>query len=46
MGTTLGAVGDNRLRFYQDLHFEYDVHGNVTKRTGATRKPVPRKYWT
>ena len=38
MGTTLGAVGDNRLRFYQDLHFEYDVHGNVTKRTRGNQK--------
>ncbi|NOK07175.1 RHS repeat protein, partial [Myxococcus xanthus] len=34
----LGVVGDNRLRFYQDLHFEYDVHGNVTKRTRGNRK--------
>ncbi|XJC77828.1 hypothetical protein ACHFCA_14370 [Delftia tsuruhatensis] len=36
--TTLGVVGDNRLRFYQDLHFEYDVHGNVTKRTRGNQK--------
>ncbi|WCM87178.1 RHS repeat domain-containing protein [Acidovorax sp. NCPPB 3576] len=34
----LGVVGDNRLRFYQDLHFEYDVHGNVTKRTRGNQK--------
>ncbi|WP_234384324.1 RHS domain-containing protein [Paracidovorax avenae] len=34
----LGVVGDNRLRFYQDLHFEYDIHGNVTKRTRGNRK--------
>ncbi len=34
----LGVVGDNRLRFYQDLHFEYDLHGNVTKRTRGNRK--------
>jgi len=25
-------VPDNRLRFYQDLHFEYDPHGNLTRR--------------
>ncbi|GKT02166.1 hypothetical protein AVKW3434_22275 [Acidovorax sp. SUPP3434] len=31
-------MGDNRLRFYQDLHFEYDVHGNVTKRTRGNQK--------
>ncbi|WP_223275299.1 RHS domain-containing protein [Delftia tsuruhatensis] len=36
--TTLGVVGDNRLRFYQDLHFEYDVNGNVTKRTRGNQK--------
>lgn len=36
--TTLGVVGDNRLRFYQDLHYEYDVHGNVTKRTRGNQK--------
>lgn len=36
--TTLGVVGDNRLRFYQDLHFEYDVHGNVTRRTCGNQK--------
>jgi len=36
--TGLGVVGDNRLRSYQDLHFEYDVHGNVTKRTRGNRK--------
>ncbi|WP_374008412.1 hypothetical protein [Delftia lacustris] len=36
--TTLGVVGDNRLRFYQDLHFEYDVHGNVTRRTRGNQK--------
>ncbi|GKS83116.1 hypothetical protein AVMA1855_03210 [Acidovorax sp. SUPP1855] len=34
----LGVVGDNRLRFYQDLHFEYDVHGNVTKRTRGNQR--------
>ncbi|AVT03669.1 hypothetical protein C8242_14565 [Paracidovorax avenae] len=34
----LGVVGDNRLRFYRDLHFEYDVRGNVTKRTRGNRK--------
>ncbi|GKS83691.1 hypothetical protein AVMA1855_06085 [Acidovorax sp. SUPP1855] len=34
----LGVVGDNRLRFYQDLHFEYDVHGNVIKRTRGNQK--------
>lgn len=34
----LGVVGDNRLRFYQDLHFEYDVHGNVIKRRRGNRK--------
>ncbi|WP_284407511.1 RHS repeat-associated core domain-containing protein, partial [Acidovorax sp. SUPP3434] len=34
----LGVVRDNRLRFYQDLHFEYDVHGNVTKRTRGNRQ--------
>ncbi|GKS88325.1 RHS repeat-associated core domain-containing protein [Acidovorax sp. SUPP2539] len=34
----LGVVGDNRLRFYQDMHFEYDVHGNVTKRTRGNQK--------
>jgi RHS repeat-associated protein len=34
----LGVVGDNRLRFYQDLHYEYDIHGNVTKRTRGNRK--------
>ncbi|WP_227741002.1 RHS domain-containing protein [Delftia tsuruhatensis] len=38
MDTTLSVVGDNRLRFYQDLHFEYDVHGNVTKRTRDNQK--------
>ncbi|MFG0677905.1 hypothetical protein [Delftia sp. WSY_7] len=38
MDTTLGVVGDNRLRFYQDLHFEYDVHGNVTRRTRGNQK--------
>ena len=38
MDTTLGVVGDNRLRFYQDLHFEYDVNGNVTKRTRGNQK--------
>ncbi|MFG0597382.1 hypothetical protein ACF8OH_22420 [Delftia sp. WSY_9] len=38
METTLGVVGDNRLRFYQDLHFEYDVHGNVTRRTRGNQK--------
>jgi RHS repeat-associated protein len=26
-------IRDNRLRFYQDLHFEYDAHGNTTRRT-------------
>ncbi|MDT0137220.1 RHS repeat-associated core domain-containing protein [Acidovorax sp. PRC11] len=31
-------VGDNRLRFYQDLHFEYDVHGNVVRRTRGNRR--------
>ncbi|GKT27071.1 RHS repeat-associated core domain-containing protein [Acidovorax sp. SUPP3334] len=36
--TGLGVVGDNRLRFYQDMHFEYDVHGNVTKRTRGNQK--------
>ncbi|GKS74443.1 DUF6531 domain-containing protein [Acidovorax sp. SUPP950] len=36
--TSLGVVGDNRLRFYQDLHFEYDLHGNVTKRTRGNQK--------
>jgi YD repeat-containing protein len=36
--STLGVVGDNRLRFYQDLHFEYDVHGNVTRRTRGNQK--------
>ncbi|MDA8457041.1 RHS domain-containing protein [Acidovorax sp. GBBC 3334] len=36
--TGLGVVGDNRLRFYQDLHFEYDVHGNVIRRTRGNRK--------
>jgi len=36
--TTLGVVGDNRLRFYQDLHFEYDVHGNVIRRTRGNQK--------
>ncbi|WP_284415750.1 RHS repeat-associated core domain-containing protein, partial [Acidovorax sp. SUPP3334] len=36
--TGLGVVGDNRLRFYQDLHFEYDVHGNVIKRTRGNRQ--------
>ncbi|GKS85647.1 hypothetical protein AVMA1855_15865 [Acidovorax sp. SUPP1855] len=35
---TLGALQDNRLRFYQDLHFEYDVHGNVTKRTRGNQR--------
>nr|WP_313282615.1 hypothetical protein [Delftia tsuruhatensis] len=35
---TLGVVGDNRLRFYQDLHFEYDVHGNVKRRTRGNQK--------
>ncbi|WP_434802470.1 RHS repeat-associated core domain-containing protein [Paracidovorax avenae] len=34
----LVVVGDNRLRFYQDLHYEYDLHGNVTKRTRGNRK--------
>ncbi|WP_225977159.1 hypothetical protein [Paracidovorax avenae] len=34
----LGVVGDNRLRFYQDLHFEYDVHGNVVRRTRGNQK--------
>ena len=34
----LGMVGDNRLRFYQDLHFEYDVHGNVVRRTRGNQK--------
>ncbi|WP_225975920.1 DUF6531 domain-containing protein [Paracidovorax avenae] len=34
----LGVVGDNRLRFYQDLHFEYDVHGNVVRRTRGNRR--------
>nr|WP_289623609.1 RHS repeat-associated core domain-containing protein [Paracidovorax valerianellae] len=34
----LGALQDNRLRFYQDLHFEYDVHGNVTKRTRGNQR--------
>ncbi len=29
---------DNRLRFYQDLHFEYDAHGNTTKRTRGNQK--------
>ncbi|MFC4928992.1 hypothetical protein [Delftia deserti] len=38
MDTTIGEVDDNRLRFYQDLHFEYDVHGNVTKRTRGNQK--------
>ena len=38
MDTTLGVVGDNRLRFYQDLHFEYDLHGNVTRRTRGNQK--------
>ncbi|AVS66200.1 sugar-binding protein [Paracidovorax avenae] len=37
-GTGLGLVGDNRIRFYQDRHFEYDVHGNVTKRVRGNRK--------
>ncbi len=27
-----GVIFDNRLRFYQDLAFEYDEHGNVTRR--------------
>jgi YD repeat-containing protein len=31
-------IRDNRLRFYQDLHFEYDAHGNTTKRTRATKR--------
>jgi RHS repeat-associated protein len=30
-------VRDNRLRFYQDLHFEYDQHGNTTKRTKGNK---------
>ncbi|SDE76327.1 YD repeat-containing protein [Paracidovorax valerianellae] len=34
----LGVIQDNRLRFYQDLHFEYDLHGNVTKRTRGNQK--------
>ena len=34
----LGVDGDNRLRFYQDLHFEYDVHGNVVRRTRGNRR--------
>ncbi|MFE8647279.1 RHS repeat domain-containing protein [Sphingomonas sp. NCPPB 2930] len=25
-------MGDNRLRVWQDLRYEYDVHGNVTRR--------------
>ncbi len=31
-------VGNNRLRFYQDLHFEYDLHGNVVRRTRGNQK--------
>ena len=31
-GTSDGVIFDNRLRFYQDLAFEYDEHGNVTRR--------------
>jgi len=27
-----GIIADNRLRIYQDLAFEYDEHGNVTRR--------------
>ncbi len=27
-----------RLRLYQDLHFEYDVRGNVTRRTSGNQK--------
>jgi YD repeat-containing protein len=30
--TSDGVIFDNRLRFYQDLAFEYDEHGNVTRR--------------
>jgi RHS repeat-associated protein len=30
--TADGVIFDNRLRFYQDLAFEYDEHGNVTRR--------------
>ncbi|CAN7212380.1 DUF6531 domain-containing protein [Acidovorax sp. LjRoot129] len=33
-----GVIFDNRLRFYQDLHFEYDVHGNVIRRTRGNQK--------
>ena len=36
--TGLGVIRDNRLRFYQDMHFEYDVHGNMTKRTRGNQK--------
>jgi RHS repeat-associated protein len=32
VGATDGVIFDNRLRFYQDLAFEYDEHGNVTRR--------------
>ncbi|ATG93817.1 hypothetical protein GO496_02425 [Acidovorax citrulli] len=38
MRSRLDVVGDNRLRFYQDLHFEYDVHGNVVRRTRGNQK--------
>lgn len=33
-----GAIFDNRLRFYQDLHFDYDAHGNLTRRTRGNQK--------